>query len=234
MGPPQLCAGAAFQLVQGGPEQPLEQRYARPSEDDIPLSHPAIGAQDASSRNRRVYQLRFDKNGADGSLMREWDDDTTELIKDTDPDAIDEASGEPDMVKSKRAQSQFAHQLLLSTLYHADIADELEWCKSVETLLEHFTNIADFYGCSGIARTRCDQILRRHFSSVLKTCGEDPVRMMAFGLAVKSDWIFKEISILIVCRRETRYAEMLERVKREIADEALISSSADGRDLDRC
>lgn len=122
-----------------------------------------------------------------------------------------------------------AHKQLLGAFYHVPPTFEHKrWLfESQLSKLLTLAEIADMYGCSHLVNLPIEKYIYQYQDRVSWLCSTQPVDMLGLSLKLKSDWIFKEATIVIVGHNAPTFEKaqkkidaigMSEFIKRKRAD----------------
>ncbi|EON61879.1 hypothetical protein W97_01097 [Coniosporium apollinis CBS 100218] len=93
-----------------------------------------------------------------------------------------------------------AHKQLLGAFYHIPptfVNERWSFQSQISKLLT-LAEIADMYGCSHLVNLPIENYIHQYQFLVSSLCSTKPVDMLGLSLKLKSDWIFKEATIVIV------------------------------------
>ena len=139
---------------------------------------------------RRVYELRFDKDSAEGSLFRLGTETETETFEVVAVDTRARFNDRQKQVYDARANIVACTQAMLGTIYHLPPPTfSGSWSRTTYVDAMLLMRVADFYDCVPVMRSHIGTYLQQERVSVGEACRRRPIRMLLFATRVQSDWV---------------------------------------------
>ena len=160
------------------------------------------------SADRRVYELRFDKGAATGSLIREGTATDTEMYERPSEDALERFTTHQKELHTARLEFVEATQAVLGTVYHlAPPAFTKPWSHAAMSFIETLVDVADFYDCASVVKGHMGTYFQQDRMPVAVDCSVDPRGMLLFGIKVESDWVTMESCMWLLARPHPVWTE---------------------------
>lgn len=156
---------------------------------------------------RRVYELRFEKESGEGWLMRSNCVGDSEMISSMLRSPSQATSAHPLELTWRdetRERTVRAHQAILGCLYHVAPTFGIELVQDTRQAIVAFANLTQYYDCSQVTKMHIRDFLCARRDQVL-SFELGMVHMLELGVKAEADWIVKECAAYIICQERWSY-----------------------------
>lgn len=173
----------------------------------------------ADGKHRWIYELRFDKDSDEATLVQKASQDAMPHNDDSemmicDPGFSCSVMKPMTSLLQDRIRVLKAHQDMFKAIYHVETFFRSCCVNHRKLALMKLAEVAQMYGCEDITKLPIENNVQKHKFQFELRCADDPVDMIGFALAVKSKWVFCEAATHLLGRSD----RFFENVQDEMED----------------